>query len=69
MSDPVTLDFLAAQQRTILDEIAATRTEMATMRGQFSMIQDDIKVLSAIAMRQDNTAKTMLDLLHTLAAQ
>jgi hypothetical protein len=53
----VTLEFLAAQQRQIIDELAA-------MRVQFSVMQDDIRVLSAMAMRQDNSNKSFLDLLQ-----
>jgi hypothetical protein len=41
---PVTLDFLAAQQQRILDE-------MASMRADIRLIRDDIGVLSAMAMR------------------
>jgi hypothetical protein len=55
--EAVTLDFLAKQQRQILDELAS-------MRAQFSVMQDDIRVLSAMAMRQDNSTKSMLDLIH-----
>ena len=56
----MTLDFLAKQQRQIIDELAA-------MRAQFSVMQDDIRVLSAMAMRQDNSTKSILDLIHRRA--
>jgi len=55
MSDePVTLDFLAAQQRQILTELGALR--------------DDVRVLTAIALRQDNTNSAMLDQLRLMVA-
>jgi hypothetical protein len=51
---PVTLDFLAAQQQRILDE-------MASMRADIRLIRDDIGVLSAMAMRQDRATKTLVE--------
>jgi RecA/RadA recombinase len=57
MPDPITLDFLAAQQQRILDELAA-------MRSQFVLMQDDIRVLTARAIRQDTATRNTLDLLH-----
>jgi hypothetical protein len=57
MPDPITLDFLAAQQQRILDELAA-------MRSQFTLMQDDIRVLTAMAIRQDTSTRNTLDLLH-----
>ena len=57
MPDSITLDFLAAQQPRILDELAA-------MRSQFTLMQDDIRVLTAMAIRQDTATCNTLDLLH-----
>jgi hypothetical protein len=57
MPDSITLDFLAAQQQRILDELAA-------MRSQFTLMQDDIRVLTAMAIRQDTATRNTLDLLH-----
>ena len=57
MPDSITLDFLAAQQQRILDELAA-------MRSQFTLMQDDIRVLAAMAIRQDTATRNTLDLLH-----
>ena len=54
MSDDVTLEFIAAQQRHILNE-------MSLLRTHFGVMQDDIRVLSAMALRQDNTAKALVD--------
>jgi phosphoglycerate-specific signal transduction histidine kinase len=53
MSDTVTLEFLAAQNRHILNELSSLRTHIGFM-------QDDIRVLSAMAMRQDNTTKALI---------
>jgi len=64
MSDPITLDFLARQQQRILDELSGMRSEMASMRTQFTLMQDDIRVLTAMAMRQDTATRNTLDLLH-----
>jgi len=57
MPDSITLDFLAAQQQRILDELAA-------MRSQFTLMQDDIRVLTAMAIRQDTATRNTLDLLN-----
>jgi hypothetical protein len=56
-NEAITLEFLAKQQRQIIDELVAMRT-------QFSVMQDDIRVLSAMAMRQDNSTKSFLDLIQ-----
>jgi hypothetical protein len=68
-ADPVTLDFLAAQQRTLLGELAANRTEMAALRADIALIKDDISVLSSMAMRQDRATKRLLDMVQTLTLQ
>jgi hypothetical protein len=47
MAETVTLEFLAAQQRRILDEIASMR--------------DDIKVLTAIVLRHEETLIRVLE--------
>ena len=59
MSDAVTLEFLANQQRHILNEISSLRTH-------FGVMQDDIRVLSAMAVRQDNTTKALVDLVDRI---
>lgn len=68
-ADPVTLDFLAAQQRMLLDELAANRTEMTAMRADVALIKDDISVLSSMAMRQDRATKRLLEMVETLTLQ
>jgi methyl-accepting chemotaxis protein len=62
MADTVTLEFLAAQQRRLLDEMALFRT-------RFAVVEDDIRVLSAMAVRQDNTTKAVLEHIARLYEQ
>ena len=54
MAETITLEFLAAQQRRTLDELGAIRVEMVGMRTEFVAIRDDITVLTAIVVRQEN---------------
>lgn len=53
----VDLSFLQQQQRQIIDKLALQDHHLLTMR-------DDIKVLSAMAVRQDNATKSLTDLLQ-----
>jgi hypothetical protein len=69
MPETVTLEFLAAQQQPVLDELGAVRVEMAAQRTEFVTIRDDITVLTAIVMRQENTLKAILDQLRTTTTQ
>jgi hypothetical protein len=55
MPETVTLEFLAGQQRRILDEIASMR--------------DDIKVLTAIVLRHEETLIRMLEQMTAMVAQ
>jgi hypothetical protein len=55
MAETVTLEFLAAQQRRILDEIASVR--------------DDIKVLTAIVLRHEETLIRVLEQMTAMVAQ
>jgi hypothetical protein len=55
MPETVTLEFLAGQQRRILDEIASMR--------------DDIRVLTAIVLRHEETLIRMLEQMTTMVAQ
>jgi hypothetical protein len=55
MPETITLEFLAAQQRRILDEIASMR--------------DDIKVLTAIVLRHEETLIRVLEQMTTMVAQ
>ncbi len=55
MAETVTLEFLAAQHRRILDEIASMR--------------DDIKVLTAIVLRHEETLIRVLEQMTAMVAQ
>ena len=55
MPETVTLEFLAAQQRRMLDEMASMR--------------DDIKVLTAIVLRHEETLIRILERLTAMVAQ
>jgi len=65
----VTLDFLAAQQQRILDEMVSMRSEMGALRGDMRLMKDDITVLAAMAQRQDRATKTVLERLDLLTYQ
>ena len=69
MLENITLEFLAAQQQQVLDDLAGVRVEMAAQRTEFVPIHDDITVLTAIVMRQENTLKAILDQLRTMTTQ
>ena len=58
MADEVTLDFIAVQQRALL-------AEMRLMRSEMTEIRDDVRVLTSMAIRQDNRAVRMQELLHS----
>jgi hypothetical protein len=55
VAETVTLEFLAAQQRRILDEVA--------------LLRDDIKVLTAVALRHEETLIRMLDPMTAMVEQ
>ena len=55
MPETITLEFLAAQQRRILDEIA--------------FLRDDIKVLTAIVLRHEETLIRVLEQMTAMVAQ
>jgi len=57
--NPITLDFLAAQQQRILEE-------MGSMRADIRLMKDDIGGLSAMAIRQDRATKTIIERLDWL---
>jgi hypothetical protein len=54
MTEPVTLELLARQQESILSELVRVRTELTDVRGTLS------DVLTAMAMRHENTIKAVL---------
>jgi len=55
MPETITLEVLAAQQRRILDEIA--------------FLRDDIKVLTAIVLRHEETLIRVLEQMTAMVAQ
>jgi hypothetical protein len=55
MAEAITLEFLAAQQRRILEEMA--------------LMRDDIKVLTAIVLRHEETLIRMLEQITAMVAQ
>ena len=55
MAETITLEFLAAQQRRMLDEMASMR--------------DDIKVLTAIVLRHEETLIRILEQITAMVAQ
>jgi hypothetical protein len=69
MPEIITLEFLSAEQQRVLDELGAVRVEMAAQRTEFVTIRDDITVLTAIVMRQENTLKAILEQLRTMTTQ
>ena len=66
MPKTITLEFLAAQQQRVLNDFGSVRVEMAAQRTEFVTIRDEITVLTAIVMRQENTLKAILDQLRTI---
>ncbi len=62
MAETITLEFLAAQQRRILDE-------MVSMRGELGSIRDDIRVLTAIVLRHEETLIRILEQITAMVAQ
>jgi hypothetical protein len=62
MAEAATLEFLATQQRRILDE-------MVSMRGEVASIRDDIRVLTAIALRHEETLIRILEQITAMVAQ
>ena len=70
MADPsVTLELLSRQQLRILDEMQLLRADVKELRQDNLLIRDDIKVLSAMAIRQDHATKALLDDMRTLHTQ
>jgi hypothetical protein len=55
MAETITLEFLAAQQRRMLDEMA--------------LMRDDIKVLTTIVLRHEETLIRILEQITAMVAQ
>jgi len=62
MAETITLEFLAAQQRRILDE-------MVSMRGELGSVRDDIRVLTTIVLRHEETLIRVLEQMTAMVAQ
>jgi len=62
MAETITLEFIAAQQRRILDE-------MVSMRGEMGSIRHDIKVLTTIVLRHGETLIRILEQITAMVAQ
>jgi hypothetical protein len=64
--EPVTLDILAAQQRKLLDEM---RSEFRDTRSQIGGMRDEMRVLTAIVLRLENSQAPMLEQLRAMVQQ
>jgi hypothetical protein len=78
--EPVTLEFLAAQQRQILDGQRRLADQLAMIESKCAIMQDDIHLLVATATggrpsmeyldetatRQNNVNKSLLDMIDRL---
>jgi hypothetical protein len=62
MPEPVTLEFLGAQFERLFAELRTMRADQAQMR-------DDISVLTAIALRHENTLNDMLTQIRAMVSQ
>jgi len=62
MAETITLEFLAEQQRRILNE-------MVSMRGELASVCDDIRVLTAIVLRHEETLIRVLEQMTSMVAQ
>ena len=62
MAESVSLEFIGAQ----LERMFA---EQAKMRGQIAGLRDDIRVLTAIVLRHENTLKDILGQVRAMVAQ
>ena len=62
MPETITLGFLTAQQRRILDEMVSTRGEMGSIR-------DDLRVLTAIVLRHEETLIRILEQITAMVGQ
>ncbi len=62
MAENVTLEFLGAQMERMFGE-------QAKMREEISGLRDDIRVLTAIVLRHENTLIDMLQQIRAMVAQ
>jgi hypothetical protein len=64
--EPVTLEFLAVQQRQIIDGQRRIADQLATVESKFAIMQDDIHLLVASSTRQNNVSKSLLEMIDRL---
>ena len=64
--EPVTLEFIATQQRQILDGQRRVADQLATIESKFAIMQDDIHLLVSAATRQNNVNKSLLEMIDRL---
>jgi hypothetical protein len=62
MAETITLEFLGAQMERMF-------AEQAKMREEISGLRDDIRVLTAIVLRHENTLVDMLQQIRAMVAQ
>jgi hypothetical protein len=62
MAENVTLEFLGAQMERMFAEQAKTREDIAGLR-------EDMRVLTAIVLRHENTLVDMLQQIRTMVSQ
>jgi hypothetical protein len=62
MAENVTLEFLGAQFERVFSELRAIRADQEAMR-------EDIRVLTAIVLRHENTLVDMLQQIRAMVAQ
>jgi hypothetical protein len=63
--DGATLEFLAQQQRRILDEIAAIRVDLQDLRDARERSREDVAVMTAMALRLENSLAREARSLHS----
>jgi hypothetical protein len=62
MAESVTLEFLGAQMERMFAELSAIRADQAAAR-------EDMRVLTAIVLRHENTLVDMLEQIRAMVAQ
>jgi hypothetical protein len=62
MAETITLEFLGAQFERLF-------AELRTMRADQDQMRDDIRVLTAIALRHENTLNDMLTQIRAMVSQ
>ena len=67
--EPVTLEFLAAQQRQLLEGQRRLANQIATVENKLAIMQDDLHLLVASGTRQNNVSKSLLEMIDRLDAR